>query len=138
LSAAAERLHRAGWELIVVSAGCSWYIERILAAAGVAATVHANPGRIEAGRGLVVEKPRDSRFFSEDVGIDKPAVVRDALSRYPSVAFAGDGPPDIAPALLVDAGMRFARGFLADELERRGEEFHHFGRWSEIVDRLCQ
>ena len=34
-------------------------------------------------------------------------------ARYDRVAFAGDGPPDIEPALLVPADMRFARGALA-------------------------
>ena len=39
-----ERLAERGWELIIVSAGSSWYIDRILNAAGVQATVHAIPG----------------------------------------------------------------------------------------------
>src|SRR5262245_17409293 len=47
LGVSAALLQRAGWELMVVSAGCSWYIERVLTRAGVAATVYANPGRLE-------------------------------------------------------------------------------------------
>ena len=56
LGASAALLRRAGWELWVVSAGSSWYVERVLRRAGVAATVHSNPGRLENGRGLVLEK----------------------------------------------------------------------------------
>ncbi|MDX2152501.1 MAG: MtnX-like HAD-IB family phosphatase [Bryobacteraceae bacterium] len=136
LGAAARRLSEAGWELVIVSAGSSWYIDRILARHGVSATVHSNPGRIEDGRGLVLERNRGSRFYSEDVGVDKAAVVRDALARGERVAFAGDGPPDVFPALLVKPEVRFARAYLAEELRRRGEAFTSYARWSEVVDRL--
>ena len=50
--------------------------------------------------------------------------------------FAGDGPPDLGSALLVDSDNRFARGFLAQELQRLGERFHPFENWSEIVRSL--
>lgn len=137
LAAAAARLEHAGWELIIVSAGTSWYIERVLARAGVRAQVYSNPGRIVDGRGLVIEKlAADSPFYSEDVGVDKAAVVRDALRRAETVAFAGDGPPDIRPALLVRPELRFARAFLAEELRARGESFRPFERWSEVVEGL--
>lgn len=126
-------LEREGWDLIVVSAGSDWYIRRILASAGVeAAAIHANPGRIEDGRGLVIEKPRLSPFFCDEAGIDKRAVVRDALSRYVRVAFAGDGPPDAPSALLVDEHLRFARRWLARDLARRRYPYRPFTRWSDI------
>jgi HAD superfamily phosphoserine phosphatase-like hydrolase len=135
LAGAARRLERAGWELIVVSAGSSWYIERILARAGVGATIHSNPGRIVPGRGLVIERAAaDSPFHCEDAGVSKVAVVRHALARAEVVAFAGDGPPDIHPALLVPPELRFARGFLAEALRTRGAEFRPFERWSDVVD----
>src|SRR5262245_59812034 len=53
LGASAALLRRAGWKLWVVSAGSSWYIERVLRRSGVAATVYSNPGRLENGRGPV-------------------------------------------------------------------------------------
>jgi 2-hydroxy-3-keto-5-methylthiopentenyl-1-phosphate phosphatase len=127
------RLHQASWDLIIVSAGSSWYIDRILAACGVNAAVHSNPGHPRTGRGLVIEKPLGSPFLSTEVGIDKAAVVREALGRYKRVAFAGDGPPDVEPALLVDPELRFARDYLARELQRRGEVFQPFERWSDVV-----
>jgi len=133
LGEAAECLKRNGWDLVVVSAGCTWYIDRVLGEAGVTAAVHANPGRIEPGRGLVLELPRNSPFFSREVGIDKAAVVRDARARYGRAAFAGDGPPDVEAALLVEPELRFARGFLARELTRRGQSFREFNRWREVV-----
>lgn len=138
LGAAFERLRRAGWEVVVVSAGSQWYIERVLRGAGVSACVYANPGRLVEGRGLVIERlPRESPYYSEDVGVDKSAVVRDALAGGGDVAFAGDGPPDIVPATLVRAERRFARGHLAEALRERGEGFVGFSRWSEIAGELA-
>jgi 2-hydroxy-3-keto-5-methylthiopentenyl-1-phosphate phosphatase len=137
LGASAARLQRAGWELVVVSAGSSWYVERVLSQAGVTATIYSNPGRIENGRGLVLEKlDPSSPYHSASVGVDKSAVVRQALSVTQKVAFAGDGPPDLQPALLVRPELRFARGFLADALRQRREAFRPFSRWSEIVREL--
>jgi 2-hydroxy-3-keto-5-methylthiopentenyl-1-phosphate phosphatase len=138
LGASAALLGRAGWELWVVSAGSSWYVGRVLSRAGVAATVYSNPGRLENGRGLVLEKPDPSSpYHSASEGVDKSAVVRHALRVADSVAFAGDGPPDLQPALLVRPELRFARRFLAEALRARGEEFHPFSRWSEIARELA-
>lgn len=132
------RLNAASWEVVIVSAGSSWYIDRILAAAGVQVTVHSNPGRLEPGRGLVLERATASPFYCAGVGVDKAAVVRDARRRCRRVAFAGDGPPDVEAALLVDADLRFARADLAAALSRRGERYRHFEQWSEIADALVR
>lgn len=138
LSECAEALSRAGWDLIIVSAGSSWYIDTILQRCRVQATVHSNPGRIIPGRGLVMDLPRNSPYFCPDVGIDKSAVMQSALGRYQRVAFAGDGPPDIAPSLIAYPDLRFARGFLADELLRRREPFRRFERWCDVVHALLR
>ena len=138
LAGAAARLQRSGWELLVVSAGSSWYVERVLRRAGVQATVYSNPGRLERGRGLVLEKlDRSSPFHSATAGVDKAAIMRQALAVAETVAFAGNGPPDLQPALLVRPELRFARGFLADALRERGEGFRPFSRWSEIASELA-
>ena len=138
LSASVAVLERAGWELWVVSAGSSWYVERVLRRAGVAATIYSNPGRVEQGRGLVLEKlDPSSPYHSPSVGVDKSAVVRDAHHLAQTVAFAGDGPPDLKPALLVPPNLRFARGFLAEALRERGEAFRPFSRWSDIARELA-
>src|SRR4051794_10993919 len=94
LRASVERLNQAGWDLIVVSAGSTWYIERIFERLGVTATVHSNAGRIVPGKGLQLDD------LTRDV--DKAGIVREAQAKYKQVAFAGDGPPDLKPALLVE------------------------------------
>ncbi len=138
LAASAALLRDAGWKLWVVSAGSSWYVERVLSRAGVAATVYSNPGRLENGRGLILEKMESSSpYHSASEGVDKSAIVRHALRVAETVAFAGDGPTDLQPALLIRPELRFARGLLAEALQARGEAFQPFSRWSEIARELA-
>ncbi len=137
LAEAVARLRTAGWEIEVASAGCAWYIERLLAGADVALTVHASPGEFSPATGLQMRLPEASAFCCEADGINKAAVVRAALGRSPWVAFAGDGRPDLAPALLVPPERRFARGWLAGALAERNEPYHPFEVWTEIADLLA-
>ena len=133
---ALAKLRGSGWEVVVVSAGCRWYIDRLLAAAGVELEVHANDGEIDARGRLVMQRP-ETPFPSDDVGIDKAAVVRAHQKAGRLVAFAGDGPPDIVPALLVPAELRFARGHLAEALAEQGEPYRPFDRWLDIAETLA-
>lgn len=132
------RLQQAGWEVVVASAGCAWYIERVLARCGVRLTVHANPGTFVPGEGLLMRPPLESPFYSPSLGIDKPAVVRRGLEEGRVVAFAGDGVPDVEAARLVPPGLRFARADLAAALEREGLPYRRFGRWGDVARALCE
>lgn len=136
LPESARRIGAAGWEIVVASAGCEWYLLRLLRGAALTFTVHANPGDFTPAGGLRLRLPEHSRFFTHTTGIDKVAIVRDALGRADQVAFAGDGRPDLAPALLVPAARRFARGWLAGELRARGEGFQPFENWTQLADQL--
>lgn len=138
LKASVERLRAAGWDIVVASAGCAWYIDRLLAQAGIQLTVHANPGVFRAGAGLVMREPVDSPYYTASTGIDKDAIVRDAVRSAPRAAFAGDGRPDFSPALQVPPRLRFARGWLAHHLKKKGETFQEFNSWSDIADRLIE
>lgn len=136
---AVARLDAMGWDVIVVSNGSLWYIDILLDGMGLHHLPrHGNPGRFVDGEGLLLQLPKDSPFFSPQHGVDKSMVVRDALSRYRRVAFAGNGPPDLAPALLVPGERRFARTWLAGALRERGEAFHPYERWSEIPAWLAE
>jgi 2,3-diketo-5-methylthio-1-phosphopentane phosphatase len=138
LPAAVEALRRSGWGVVVTSAGCDWYIRRLLSAAGVEVEVHSNPGRFEPGRGLLMEMPTDSPYLSPTLGIDKAQIVRRHLAEDRTVAFAGDGFPDAEAALLVPGRLRFARGDLADLLGREGQGYRPFGTWSDIARALLR
>ena len=78
---AARRLQRAGWDIVVASAGCAWYIERLLQRMDLDSTVYATPGRFEPGAGLVTAPDPHGPFFHPVTGIDKAAVVRAARPR---------------------------------------------------------
>ncbi|QEH38576.1 2-hydroxy-3-keto-5-methylthiopentenyl-1-phosphate phosphatase [Aquisphaera giovannonii] len=130
-------LREAGWDVAVTSAGCDWYIRILLAEAGVELTVWSNPGRFVAGEGLLMDPPTESPFYSASTGVDKAGVVRDAIGRGLTVAFAGDGFPDADAARLVPGGLRFARADLAAVLRDEGLPFRPFERWSEIAAALA-
>jgi 2,3-diketo-5-methylthio-1-phosphopentane phosphatase len=133
-----ESLRRAGWRVVIASAGCEWYMRRSLARTGVEVEIYANPGRFEANQGLVMEMPKASRYWSPTIGVDKAGVVRDLLSQGLTVAFAGDGFPDAEAARLVPPDLRFARADLADELRRERLPFQSFDSWASIADRLLE
>lgn len=126
-------LQEAGWEVVVVSAGCRWYIDRLFREAGVELEVIANPGHINAEGRLIMERAADNRFPSHETGVSKSGVVRSYQERGYTVAYAGDGPPDLEAALLVDPELRFARSDLAQRLEQRGESYRSFSRWREVA-----
>lgn len=136
LAACVGELRSAGWEIVVTSAGCSWYIDKLLSRAGVELEVHANPGVFDPAHGLEMRLPTDSCYFSREIGIDKAQVVRDGLQSGATVAFAGDGFPDADAAKLVIDELRFAKSDLASLLTDEAIPFHAFDTWSEVADRL--
>jgi HAD superfamily phosphoserine phosphatase-like hydrolase len=137
ITTACDRLQAEGWRLIIASAGCVWYIERLLGPLGIEAEIHANPGHFSEREGLIMELPFSSPYFRRETGIDKSRLVQTALGQG-IVAFAGDGRPDLGPALLVHPSRRFAKGRLAEELTQKGESFQWFRSWIEMVDKLLQ
>ncbi len=138
LAASVAALKDHGWHVIVASAGCDWYIKRLLAAAGVVVEVHANPGTYTEADGLQMRFSAASSFLSPGFGIDKAAIVRDALTRSSRVAFAGDGRPDLEPALLVHPDRRFAKSWLAGRLREMNEKFRPFEDWAEVAAACIQ
>ena len=136
LAEAVAELQQRGWKIVIASAGCTWYIERLLARAGVQIETHANPGHFETGHGLLMDLPFQSPFFSPTHGIDKAGLVKHYLDSDAEIAFAGDGFPDVPAALLTPAERRFARGDLKDVLLQAKEPFRPFHRWSDIAREL--
>lgn len=138
LAHSVNRLRAAGWRVVVASAGCDWYIRRILAALGLtdAVEVHANPGELLPGGALRMSMPAGSAFACRETGVDKAAIVRRHLQAGSRVAFAGDGFADLPGALLVRPELRFAKADLAQALGEGGEDFRPFSRWSEVAEAL--
>jgi 2-hydroxy-3-keto-5-methylthiopentenyl-1-phosphate phosphatase len=137
LSNQIDRLRDLGWEIVIVSAGCSWYVQELLARAGAQLPVFANPGRIQNGR-LIMERPADPAYSCWETGIDKAAVVRVLQQETDTVAFAGDGFPDFDAACLVSAKYRFARSDLAAACRKENVPFRPFEEWTEVTAALSQ
>ncbi len=128
-------LAASGWSVVITSAGCRWYIERVLKLAGVTIPIYANDGGPEAGR-LIMQAPVGEWYFSPQSGVEKAAVVKALQADGCTVAYAGDGSSDIPPALAVPENLRFARAFLADTFTRRGVGYKPFRHWAEIAQTL--
>lgn len=131
-----DALRRAGWTIVVASSGCCWYIHRIFAKLGVDLDTHCNPGVYHEGGPLDMTLPLDDPFCGKEYGIDKSGVVRRYLDAGLPVVYAGDGPPDVAPSLLLPASRRFARAALAEALTAAGEDFRPFSVWSDVAKAL--
>lgn len=137
LARSVARLRAAGWEVVVASAGCDWYIRKVLAWAGVDVAVHANPGvHVLPGGSLEMREPLDSPFHCLETGVDKAAIVRFHQGRGARVVFAGDGFADLPAALETLPALRFARADLAHALDREGETYRGFGVWSDVAEAL--
>ena len=137
--AAIERLQRAGWDVVVVSAGSVWYIEQLLRDVRNHIRLIGNPGGFTPETGLTMTwPPTNVLWYSRHFGVDKAAVVRHLEATGVTVAFAGDGRPDVAAARLVPAELRFAKGWLAETLESERLPFRRFDHWSEIAEMLME
>ena len=90
LADAVSRLEAASWDLVIV--GRIFVVHQPDPRGGwCPGNGPFQSGTPGARTGLVLERATTSPFYSEEVGVDKAAVVRDALTRYRKVAFAGDG-----------------------------------------------
>ena len=130
------RLTDAGWEVHIVSAGSDWYIRALLGP--VPAAIHANPGRFEAGKGLVMVRPDDPRIARDAIGIDKAAIVRIYGEGADAIAFAGNSEPDLPAARLADDRLRFARESLRRHLDAERLPYRPFERWHEVAEALLE
>ena len=133
-------LRKNKWDVVIASAGCEWYIRYLVNLSDInpSPIVHANGGTYSDDAGLVMELPRHSPHFHPEIGISKASVVKAHMGLNRSVAFAGDGPTDLEPALLVDPKLRFAKGALARLLSDKEEEFIPFYDWDEIPNHLLE
>lgn len=135
-------LRQAGWRIVVASAGCMWYIERVLAAAGLNIghdlEVHANPSHYAPDTGLGMSMPEDSPYCCTETGVDKATIVRSFLAQGYRVAYAGDGFADLDAALLVPPELRFARADLMEALNARGATAKSFDRWRDVAQTLAR
>lgn len=119
-----------GGDFVILSAGTSYYIERLLKQKGIhGVTVIANPG-VYKNRGIHMLPDPSSPYYSESHGIDKARVVEDIRKSYGKLFFAGDSRPDLKAALLAD--RTYAKGHLQSMLLKRKHNFVPFSSFEEI------
>lgn len=129
-----EMVKAAGGDFIVISAGTSYYIDKIFEKHNIEGVdVYSNKG-IFKDNGIYFDLDKNSEFYSDRYGIDKLIVVEKLKSNYKKIFYAGDSGPDLKPALVCD--RVFAKGELVDLLKEEKKEFIEFENFSEVWDKL--
>ena len=124
-----------GVRMYVCSAGNDYYIRRLIGALikKYDVTLVSNHGEYAPETGLVMTAPeKTSPYFDENVGISKLKLVEKLKSEGFKVVFAGDGPPDVAPAGIAD--VVFAKKFLLRACREKGIKTRRFESFKEIAD----
>lgn len=129
-----NNVHSLGGDFVVVSAGTSYYIEKVFLKNNIEnVTVFSNK-TIYKDNGLHFVLDKNHEFYSEIYGIDKFLVVQSLKSKYKKVFYAGDSEPDLKPALISD--IVFAKGALVDLLKKENKEFIEFENFHEVWQKL--
>jgi len=116
-----ELCHNMQIPIYIASAGCDYYINRILGneIKRYGITLVTNGSTYSETEGLVMESPQiDSLYYDENTGISKRKVVEILKDEGYRVIFAGDGPPDIEPAKIAD--VVFAKKILLEKCIEHG------------------
>lgn len=129
-----EKVKAAGGDFIVVSAGTSYYIDKVFEKHNIeGVNVYSNKG-IFKDSGIHFDLDENSEFYSDRYGIDKLTVVEKLKANYKKIFYAGDSEPDVKPALVAD--VVFAKGELVELLKQEKKEFIEFENFSEAWDKL--
>ena len=131
-----QKVRQCGGEFIILSAGTSYYIERLLKEKGLSdVKVYSNPG-IYKDKGIHLQIDENSLYYSERYGIDKAKVVEDLKKQYTHVYYAGDSAPDILPCKIAD--MAFAKGSLQEMLRAENIDFVPIKSFKDVATILIE
>lgn len=123
----------------ICSAGCDYYINRIIGPEMKAGNIRlvTNQGIYSEESGLkMIPPPENSPYYDAKVGISKAAVVQKLKDEGYFVVFAGDGPPDVAPAALAD--VVFAKKILLGRCCEQGMDYLKFDDYNDIYRYLSE
>jgi len=127
-----EKVKASGGDFIVISAGTSYYIDKILDKNNIKdVDVYSNKG-IFKDNGLYFDLNEKDEFYSDRYGIDKLIVIEKLKKNYKKVFYAGDSGPDLKAALVAD--VVFAKGTLVELLKKENKAFIEFNNFSEVWD----
>lgn len=125
-----NHIKAAGGDFAVVSAGTSYYIEKVFEKQGInGVDVYSNKG-VFKDKGIHFVLDENNEFYSDIYGIDKMKVVKKLKAKYDKIFYAGDSEPDLKAALLAD--VVFAKAKLVDLLKQEKKEFIEFDNFSEV------
>ncbi len=121
--------------IYICSAGNDYYIKQLIGEELEQYNIHliTNTATYSKEQGLEMQSlPQSSPFYDKEVGLSKSSIVKHLKSEGYFIVFAGDGPPDIKPALLSDTV--FARKTLLKECERLDIETQKFNTYLDIYN----
>jgi 2,3-diketo-5-methylthio-1-phosphopentane phosphatase len=119
--------------IYICSAGNDYYIKRLIFPIIVKfkITLITNRGEYTPQTGLqMIAPPPDNYYYDENTGISKERLVKKLKDQGHFVIFAGDGPPDFAPAQIADAV--FARKILLQRCIDAQIAAHSFNNFNDI------
>lgn len=125
-----HRVQEAGGAFYILSAGTTYYIERLLAHRGIEGVTVISMSGVYKNGGIEVTPDEKSPYFSEIFGINKARVVEDLKKEFETVFFAGDSEPDLEAAK--EADIAFAKKDLKELLSKEQDEFISFENFKEI------
>ncbi len=127
-------IKKIGGDLIILSAGCRYYIEKKLSMMGIEdVKIIANDGVFENGRFKFL-KNKDERFYCKTYGIEKYKVISFYKPKYDSLFYAGDSFVDFKACKICD--VRFAKKNLAKILSMFCLDFYEFKNFKDIENIL--
>jgi len=129
-----EQVKGAGGDFIVISAGSTYYIDKVFKKNNIEGVDVYSNKCVFKDNGIYFDLDENDEFYSDDCGIDKLIVLEKLKVNYKKIFYAGDSTPDLRPALISD--VVFAKGKLVELLEKEKKEFIEFENFSEIWDKL--
>lgn len=129
-----KNIKNAGGDFIIVSAGTSYYINKIIEKHGIDdVEIYSNKG-VYKDNGIHFVLDEKNEFYSDIYGIDKMKVVKSLKNKYDKIFYAGDSEPDLNASLLAD--VIFARGSLVQLLKKENKPFFEFKTFSDIWEKV--
>lgn len=137
-AATAELCRHKGIPVYIASAGCDYYINRLLGSVIAANNIRlvTNHGVYSPHTGLVMHPPADSPFYDPEVGISKAKVVDLLHDQGYRVVMAGDGPPDFPAAEKADEV--FAKKILLEKCLQANIKTRTFNTFKDVYNFLCE
>lgn len=133
---ALELIKEKGGDLIILSAGCEYYIKKILHHHGLSNIPVYSSAGLYKERGLHITPDVNSPFYSPRYGIDKVGVVQSFRDEYDLIMYAGDSAPDYKASLLAD--VRFAKAGLISLFDESGEKYIKMNSFQDVINHLTQ